>query len=123
VSRTVLLLLPTLLLSTGCRDGAGPETPTMTGAWSTLTVRRIVTLRTTESDGQVSGTGSISTVSATIPISVKGTHAHPSIVLTAQSPGYNDFIFSGRFASADSIVGTLNGSGFQDDSISLRRAR
>jgi hypothetical protein len=123
VSRTVVLLLPALLLATGCRDGAGPETPSMTGSWSTVTIRRIVSLKTTESDGQVSGTGSISTLSATIPISVAGTHAHPSVVLTARSPGYNDFVFSGRFAGADSIVGTLNGSGFHDDSLALRRER
>jgi hypothetical protein len=71
----------------------------------------IVSTTTTQSDSAISGTGTI-TGQSVVPITVSGTSDRPTLDLTLRSAS-QELIFSGTYATADSVVGSVNnGSGF-----------
>jgi len=118
-----LISVGLLVLTTACRDEPNaPKTPTVTGSWSGTTDNATLSLTLTESsDRSVSGSGHISSPSNSIALTVTGTHAHPSVSLILKATGYQDVNFQGEFSADDRIIGSLNGSGFRNDAITLRR--
>ncbi len=71
--------------------------------------------------GVVSGNGTVSAGAQSIPITVTDTHAHPNVSLTAQATGYPDMNFQGQFTDNNTITGALNGAGFTNLPLTLRR--
>ena len=73
-----------------------------------------------DSGGEISGNGSLSTLVRTAPLTIAGTFTPPSLTLTIQSEGFEDFTFSGT-VSEESMKGRLNGSGFNNRTVTLDR--
>lgn len=121
-----LLLFPLVLLSllaVGCKDDGPtePEIPSFTGTWLGDINGSAFEVTATERDGDISGSGVISFGTERVAITVAGTHAHPNLSLTISSAGYEDFNFSGNFTNENRVSGTLNGSGFADEPVTLNR--
>jgi hypothetical protein len=97
MSRSPLFaLLITTVLSAACgKDGPGPNGP-LTGDWG----------------GTISGTGFIYNGQAATTLTLTGTHASPYVNMHFAPVNYVAWDFSGRLASADSLAGVFNGSGF-----------
>lgn len=104
-----------------CGDDGGPSIPSASGTWSGGVGSATLTLTLTEDDGAVTGAGSLAGPGGSIALTAQGTHAHPSMSLTLTSQGFEDLNFQGEFVDDDSVDGRLNGSGYQNDAITLRR--
>ena len=107
-------LLITSLLSGGCsKDGPGPNGP-LSGDWQGLSGQETITMTLTQSGGTISATGFTYDGQNATTLTVTGTHAPPYVNLALASIVYQDWTFSGRLASADSLSGVFNGSGFSN---------
>jgi len=120
-SLTVLALVGAL----GCSDSMGPP-PAFTGTWVGTTAAGgtafSVSMTTTESNGQISGSGLFTVGSAGgVAFTVTGTHSHPQVSITILSTGLQDANYSGRFTSDRVVASTLNGSGFANVPVTLQR--
>jgi hypothetical protein len=115
------LLLIALLLAAGCRGGGTEpeEIPTLTGRWEGSISGVEATL--TETDGQVSGSGSVPSLQGPVPITVTGTHTHPDVVLIIRSPEQPDGSFAGAFTGPNTVAGTLSLAGFPPLPLTLTR--
>ena len=119
------LTVVVLIAAFGCGDSMGPP-PSFTGTWAGTTAAGgtafTVTMTTTESNGQISGSG-VFTVGSTggVAFTVTGTHSDPQVSITIVSTGVQDANFSGRFTSERSVDGTLNGSGFVNVPLTLQK--
>lgn len=118
-------LLPLLLILFAACSGdspSAPATPSINGTWNGtgagVTVNMVLTSAGT---GTVSGNGTIGAGSSSIPITITGTHAHPGVALTGKATGFQDMIFQGSFTDNNTIMGTLNGSGFSNFALTLKR--
>lgn len=110
-SRISALLIATLV-SVGCgKDSASPNGP-LTGDWQGLSGQETITMTLTQSGGTISGTGFIYNGQAATTLSLTGTHASPYVNMHFAPVNYVAWDFSGRLASADSLAGVFNGSGF-----------
>ena len=52
---------------------------------------------------------------------VSGTHAHPNVSLTLAAYNYTPCTITAQMLDAASIVGTISGSGFIGESLTLRK--
>src|SRR5256885_562688 len=73
-----------------------------------------------QSGNQVTGTGSLDTPSASVALDITGTFLDPNFSLTVSTTCCQPFTFIGRMANG-TLVGTLNGSGFTDLAVTLRK--
>jgi hypothetical protein len=91
------------------------------GRWSGP-VDSVATLNLTlsRSGSSVGGSGSLVSTNTTIPFDVSGTYTAPNFVLTLTAQGYQPLNFTGT-ASATTLSGTLDGSGFTNTSVTLTR--
>ncbi|HEX7070928.1 MAG TPA: hypothetical protein VF190_08985 [Rhodothermales bacterium] len=124
-SASVALLLAITLVGVGCDSGGDDDEPSLTGRWVANTtfqgVNLIIDLQLTQNGGNVSANGTVRLVNI-VAISGNGTYNHPSVALTLTSTGLEDMNFTGSVVSGNQeISGTLNGSGFENFSVSLRR--
>jgi hypothetical protein len=73
-----------------------------------------------ESDGTVTGTGTLSTAGDAIALTITGNYAPPNVSLQMNAAGFEPMNLSGTVAE-DEIDGTLNGSGFVNIAVTLAR--
>jgi PKD repeat protein len=99
--------------------------PSMSGTWqgtfdldgSQVTTNMILT----ESGGSVSGSGAFQTSGGSLAFTVTGTHPHPTVALTLMASGFEDTNYSGTFTGNNTVAGALNGSGFNDEPLTINR--
>jgi len=118
------LALALVLALAACGDnGTEPELPTVSGSWSGASQGMTLNLTLSEGvGGAVAGSGNISGGGLSTALIVRqGTHAHPDVSLVLGAQGYQDLNFTGRMSGETQIVGTLNGSGFDNYNFNLAR--
>jgi hypothetical protein len=105
-----------------------PETPSATGVWSGAMVTpfgaaRTIAMSLQETGTEVSGSGDISDAVGDpyYSFTVTGTHVHPAIELSLSSPGFAPVSVEGEFTDATTIAAALNGSGWADTPVTLKR--
>jgi len=122
VARSVVALLLLSVFVAACNDDQGPKIPSMSGTWSGYIGGITFSLTLTEDkDRRVEGSGSVSASSTAIAFTVTGNHVHPNVTLTIKATGYYDLNFSGKYSGDNTIVGTLNGSGFVNEPLTFNR--
>lgn len=116
------LLLVTVVVAACGKDDQGPKIPSASGSWSGNVAGATFQLTLNEDeDNRLDGSGSMSASSAAIALTASGRHVHPNVTLTLEATGYQDMNFSGRFSGDDTIIGSLNGSGFVNESLTFSR--
>lgn len=119
-----LLFVPLTAFSLACSDAAGPEDFDLSGRWSgSISGGGSISLTLAESEsGNLSGSGSVSGPGGSIAVTVaSGTHSGSSVSLSMTASGFEDLNFSGTIQDRTTIQGTLNGSGFDNVSVTLTR--
>ncbi len=116
-----------MLLAAACGGDNGttePEDPEVEGQWNGPITTDVgsgsLALTLTEASGTVSGTGTLSVPGDAVALTVTGTYAPPNVSLQMTSTGFEPMNLSGE-VSEDEIDGTLNGSGFVNIAVTLRR--
>ena len=110
-------------LTAACAGSTAAPAPDLSGTWmGRLAGGDQFILRISDVAQQIDGTGRIraDTADAGLPLTVVGSHRQPDFALTLISPGFRAAGFSGT-VTATELRGTLNGSGFQHDSLVLTR--
>lgn len=112
-----------LLAAVGCGDKGPtePPIPVLTGGWQGNTGGATVTMTLSAAGPSLSGSGNLSGAGGALALQITGTHAHPSVSLTFTAPGYQPLNFQGTMQGDRSIVGTLSGSGYNNDPITFHR--
>ena len=132
--RAALALLALAAPLAACEDPLDLGNRSMEGQWEGTTrvevdpetedsVDFVFTLDLDQTERDISGTGTIEADGETIEVSVDGRWEYPAITLDFSAPGYADLFFDGSFAEAraDSVGGTLSGSGLDDVRLSIFR--
>lgn len=126
-TRTIVLLALTAALA-ACGDDpvAVVPDPTVGGSWSGvfaiegLQFTLDVTMIEFE-DGTVTGNGTLSVDGGSIAWTISsGVHVFPDLSLILDSPGFESLSLTGQ-VSESAITAELNGSGFDEDVVILRR--
>ena len=110
-----------LLAISACGDSLGPKSA-LDGVWSgTITDAGPATMTLAEDDGNISGTG---TLAGSLAIVVSGTHTGGNVALILAAPGFTPANFAGT-VGADGLTmsGTLNGSGFVNNGMTVTRPK
>lgn len=118
------VLAVALMVIAGCGDDepSGPRVPNLSGAWSGSAGGFTFAITLTESEGGIlEGNGSASGPGFADAIEVSGRHAHPSVSLTVLPSQFDPMNFQGTLSDDRTINGTLNGSGFNNFALTLRR--
>lgn len=125
--RAILTLLLLFALAACSDDGpTGPLPNEIAGSWSgtsqTTTGNTFsVNLTLAEASDQITGNGVLSVPgSGGIAVAATGTFSDPNFTITLSSQGYQDMAFVGA-VDGDAISGTLTGSGFSGQAVSLTR--
>ena len=110
----------------GCGGGGGnePDGPGAEGVWAgTITgdaQEGGLEWTLQDLDGAISGTGSISTATAAVALTIEGTFSPPNLTLTVSPEGVENFSFFGTMGQ-ESMKGRLNGAGFINRTVTLDR--
>jgi hypothetical protein len=124
--RKVLLSALVALAAAACGgdNSNEPAFPEVEGTWAgpinTGSGSGNVTLTLTETNGSVSGTGNFTVPGDAFSLTVTGNYAPPNVSLQASNPQYEPMNFQGTVGE-QTFVGTLNGSGFVNISVTLTR--
>lgn len=121
----IAVLAIAALVACGGGDKGTAPVPTVVGSWAgsfpiSTTQNATLSFVLTQTGGAVSGTGQIASGTTTIPLTITGTFAAPSLALTMNATGYSSSSFAGT-VSGTSMTGTLNGSGFSNQAVTLTR--
>nr|PZN90624.1 MAG: hypothetical protein DIU52_07500 [bacterium] len=121
--RTLAAALILALALAACGDSSTePKTPSASGTWTGVVTGGTITLTLAEqAGGTITGAGSIQGTAGAASVTVTGTHVHPSISLTLRSTGFEDANYTGQFVNRNTISGHLNGSGFNNVTLTLTR--
>jgi hypothetical protein len=121
------LPLALMLALTACGGDGGstePDIPEVTGQWNgpvnTSGGSGSLALTLNESDGTVTGTGTLSTAGDALALTITGNYAPPNVSLQMNASGFEPMNLSGT-VTEDEIDGTLNGSGFVNIAVALAR--
>ncbi|HEV3484509.1 MAG TPA: hypothetical protein VG106_03810 [Vicinamibacterales bacterium] len=107
----------TLLLASCGGDSTAPPRPTVAGAWTGIAPGGATIDLTLSLSGQtVSGNGRIDNIAVT----VTGTYTPPSTSLTLSASGFQPVVFAGE-VSLQTMIGTLDGSGWDDEPMAFMR--
>ena len=132
--RAALALLALASPLAACEDPLDLGNRSMEGRWEGTTrvevdpvtddsvdFRFVLELDQTERD--ISGTGTIEADGETVEVTVDGRWEYPAIELVFSAPEYATLFFDGAFAEAraDSVGGTLSGSGLDGARLSIFR--
>lgn len=79
-----------------------------------------LSLTLSETNGVVTGSGSLNSASNAIAVTASGTYTPPNLSLTMSAPGFSDLNLTATVGKT-SMTGTLNGSGFINSSVTLNR--
>jgi hypothetical protein len=128
----VALLGGGIVMATQDGNGHGSNsddsTPSLSGTWigniiseDDITGERLILnlrLVLTQKGNDITGSGSLETVPIEI---VTGIYIYPSVSLTLDSFGAPPAYFQGTFSDANTIAGSVDGSGFTNDPLTLKR--
>lgn len=130
ISHLALVALLAAFAAACDEDASGTGGPEVDGVWQgkadlagdTFTFA----LELAETDDDVEGSGSVAAESGTLDLAVEGEAPFPAFGLTLTSPGYTPLRLTGTYkrgstTAADSLDGTLNGSGFPGTRLVLLR--
>jgi hypothetical protein len=93
----------------------------VSGVWTGTIETQVLTLTLNEASGVVSGSGTLTnTPSGTRAQTVSGSYVEPTISMTLSSGSAQPINLTGTVSSS-TIAGTLNGSGFSSNAITLTR--
>jgi hypothetical protein len=118
-----------LLLAAGCgKDSTGVST-VVTGTWNGSAMQDGVTfsfsIQLTEvSGGQLRGTGTGSGALSggrSSMLDVVGTRSGSNVSMTLSATGFTPMVYTGRLVDENEMEGKLDGSGFNQMSLTLRR--
>ena len=115
-----------VLAACGGGDSAGPGTEVaVAGTWSgRVTASNGVTatlqISISEHSSDVSGTGWLKLTSDSLGLSVSGSYDSPTLAATISSQGFQPMQLAATVSETE-MVGTLDGSGFQNRAITLKR--
>lgn len=110
--KTFGLLVGLLIMLGGCSDNLmGPEDFNIDGAWSSSLSGASFSVNLSEKKGTVTGNASL----RALAFQVSGTRVGAVLVLdfTSSLP-IPPFVFSGRIFDKNTIIGTVNGAGFDN---------
>lgn len=109
-------------LACGGGTPAAPVT-TVDGTWNGNAGGYQVSLGLTQTDTTVTGTGIMAGNTGVVQLDVQGTFHTPDVSLTLTASGFAEqVLFTGKLsATAPQITGQLNGSGFNQLSITLNK--
>ncbi len=120
--RKLFPMLVVLLLAACRAESTAPEVPSLTGTWSGSSEGLGLSLTIARFERDVSGHGFITVRSAVRGVSMRGIYLFPEVSMTVFSSGYEDLSFEGKLSGdASSITGVVNGLGFRDEPLVLRR--
>lgn len=122
-----------LILLAACGSATdAPVPPVVDGDWAgTVTTGygnrfEFFVSVTEDAVGVIAGTGQIQAQLGqgsviNLPLDVRGAHAHPAVSMTLTSTGYEAMVLSGDFVGDNRIRGSLDGSGFIGQAVTLDR--
>ena len=100
-----LLVILFSFAALGCGDDANePKIPSLDGRWSGTTSDLTIDLTLTESDREITGSGTLSG-SSSLALQVDGSHVHPDVSLTMSASGYEDTNFTGEMINDEAVRG------------------
>jgi hypothetical protein len=121
---SIRALLVILLLACSGGDAAGPADSLAEGRWAGAITgdAQEGTLEWTLSDdgGEIRGEGTLSTATASVPLSIQGAYSPPNLSLTIHPEGFAAIAFSGT-VSERTIKGRMTGAGFINRTVTLDR--
>jgi hypothetical protein len=109
-----------LLSQVACKD-SGPEI-TASGTWSGSTGSQTISMTIADNGGTVTGSGTISSSSGPRALTITGSFTKPTLSVTLQSGIAPPANLAGDI-SGNTLSGTLNGSGFNNTSITMTRSQ
>lgn len=117
------IVLIALLAACSGDKSVAPAAFTLTGSWIGTASGTTVVMNLTQTNKDVSGTGTFADNSGGNAITIFGTYDANPLTLTINFPNtvYKPITFSGAVTSATSITGTLNGSGYNNFALSFQR--
>lgn len=120
------LLFALLIAACGGDDAAAPKDIVVTGEWAGRAGAGNgvfdIEITMTETEGSVSGTGRFVAAGAVVAaFTLSGTHTFPEVALTIVATGFQDALFTGSFTGDNTITGQLNGSGFENEPVTVTR--
>jgi hypothetical protein len=101
-----------------CGSSTSPA-PALNGSWTGTAQDVALSVTLTQSGTQVTGTGQLVS-GETFPVTVTGTFAAPGFALTLTPDQFVPVTYTGSI-SHDTLTGHLNGSGFDNQSLTLTR--
>ncbi|HEU0013184.1 MAG TPA: hypothetical protein VFQ45_05845 [Longimicrobium sp.] len=124
-ARTAALLLLPLLTACGGDDIIPPGDYTLEGRWAGTAgdddEYAFTFVLDQDARNNVAGTATVVTEASTLELDVSGDWDYPNFELVLSTGGYQDVVYSGSFEAADSIDGTLAGSGFENEALTIER--
>lgn len=127
--RRFLVLAVTLVVA-GCGgsgDTVAPPAPVdVEGSWSGTfkadsgTQDVSLSLKLTETDGVVAGTGTLVSTAGTFPLTATGTYDSPRLSLLLTTPGF-DPVSLVALVDETEMTGTIGGGGFKNEAFTLAR--
>jgi hypothetical protein len=100
-----------------------PAGPDLDGVWTGSTTTPVVAYRLTVTDdgGRLSGTGDAKGARDSVGVTIDGEKSFRTVDFALKSSGFVDLTFHGTTnANADSIVGTVTGSGYSGQALVLK---
>jgi hypothetical protein len=128
-TRQACLCIAITLTLAGCGGGdggTGPGNgPDVEGTWAgTVSAANgssaTLSISVTENNRNVAGLGWLRIATDSLGLSVSGSYTAPDIVATISSQGFEPMTLEAT-VSEDRMVGVLDGSGFENRAITLRR--
>jgi hypothetical protein len=126
MSSRLCVALVLLVLGCGGGESSGPsDAAEVDGSWSGRVTApngqtATLTITLSENNRDISGTGSLAFGGSSLGLSVSGSHTPPNVSLTISSQGFEPMTLEASVADAR-MEGALDGSGFQNRAITLRR--
>jgi hypothetical protein len=113
-----------LVLSACGGDSNGPSDIDAEGTWAgTFAISGgnvALNMVLTEGSGSVSGNGNLAAPGLAIAETITGTYSAPTLSVTMHADGYEDINLTATVGET-SMTGTLNGSGFVGQAVTLNR--
>jgi hypothetical protein len=104
-----------------CDSTLGPVL-TLDGYWSGTTPGYQVSVTLTQKDTVVTGTGIVLGAGGSAQFNVAGKMVSRQVTLTLTNPVYTPTEFTGTLSTTEAVIeGRLNGSGFENVSITMKK--